>query len=177
MHGSLIHIAFRWLLAVAALLCAFAPTARAETEYEVKAAFTLRFADYVQWPGKRDSVVTVGIVGRDPFEGAFQRLLSENPDMAKRFRVKNVAASDAAGLRGCDIVFICNSEADRLEAIMRSVSGHPVLTVSDVPDFDTRGGGIGFNVRNSRIKFSVNEPAAAAQGLKLDKQLLIRSAR
>lgn len=163
--------------ALAALaLLAGTTAAFAETDYDVKAAFTVRFADYVQWP-RTGGPVVIGIVGRDPFGGAFQRLLAENPDAAKRVRVRNIAASDVAAMRECNIVFVSNSESDRVASILKALSGQPVLTVSDIDGFEDQGGAIGFTIRSSKVKFKVNESAAVAQGLKLDKALIMRSAR
>jgi hypothetical protein len=163
------------LLALIGLLF-FAPFAWAETEYEVKAAYTLRFADYVKWPESRGKVI-VGIVGRDPFDGAFQRLLRESPDFAQRVSIRTLASSDTSAIRECSILFVSKSEQDRLPAIFRTVGSLPVLTVSDIENFEALGGHIGFTIRNSKVRFRVNQSAAEAQGLKLDKALVVRSAQ
>ena len=171
MRRRLSHLLLWPLLAILAVF-----TARAETEYDVKAAFTVRFADYVQWPAKKANII-IGIVGRDPFGGAFQRILADSPDAARRIRVRTISATDIAALQSCDILFISNSEADRIGTVLKAIAGQPVLAVSDIESFEAQGGAISFMIRNSRVKFKVNESVATAQGLKLDKDLVLRSAR
>src|SRR5437762_8045378 len=55
--------------ALFALVWLFTPSARAESEYDVKAAFLFKFTKFVEWPDAAfagpDSPFVIGIVGHD----------------------------------------------------------------------------------------------------------------
>src|SRR5260370_31416836 len=61
---------FVWLIAVA-VLCFGNLSARALTEYELKAAFLFNFAKFVDWPPRAfpeaSAPLIFGIIGEDPF--------------------------------------------------------------------------------------------------------------
>ncbi|HUJ15343.1 MAG TPA: YfiR family protein [Thermoanaerobaculia bacterium] len=142
-------------------------------EYQVKAAFLLKFASYVDWPEGKSSAdpFVVGILGEDPFGAVLDEMLAGEairgrPLVARRFE----SASDAA--READILFISASEQSNLPRILETVDARPVLTVGDMDRFASRGGIVGFRVEGTSVRFEINLQQAEKARLKMSSQLL-----
>ncbi len=86
------------LLCVLPLLCfvlCFATSAHAQkaelTEYDLKAAFLYRFAKYIEWPAEAfagtQTEFVLGILGEDPFGGAFDEAPTWKPINGRKFVV------------------------------------------------------------------------------------------
>jgi hypothetical protein len=146
---------------------------RDRAEYQVKAAFILNFARFVDWPASAfassNSPLVVGVLGQDPFEGALKTTLSGKTVEAHPLVVKQVSRPEE--VLQCHILFISESEKPRLEKIFKDVSRHPILTVSDIDDFTDAGGIIWLKRRQDMIRFEINRTAAEATGLKISARL------
>lgn len=144
-------------------------------EYRVKAAFILNFAKFVDWPS--DTVVdggalVVGVVGDDPFGGALDQLNGYRAN-GRHLRIKRFRSGD--DLRGCQIVFISNSEERNLWKILDKIRGTSVLTIGEMPQFNHSGGMIRFVVQNNRVRFEINAAAAGQARLRISSKLLALS--
>jgi hypothetical protein len=141
-------------------------------EYEVKAAFLYNFARFVEWPdaarGEGPFVVTV--LGRDPFGSVLDETLRGKTIEERRIVVRRASRpEDAAGSR---IVFISDSEEERLPVILKSLGSSPVLTVGEMSAFAEKGGVIRFRVEQDRIRLEINVAAAERSRLRISSQLL-----
>lgn len=165
---------FAWLLFLLAGLAP--PAARAESEYDVKAAYLFKFTKFVEWPAacfpNAQAPFVIGIVGNDPFDGKLDRLTAGNTTGDRQLEVRHLSASDAAGLRGCQMIFVSASEERRLSNILAAVQGRPVLVVGETQGFATAGGMLGFALREQRVGIEVNSAAARQARLKISSQLL-----
>ncbi|HEX4629216.1 MAG TPA: YfiR family protein, partial [Gemmatimonadales bacterium] len=72
----------------------------------------------------------------------------------------------------CHLLFISQSEADRVEEILASLKSRPILTVSDGDDFAERGGMIHFVTEKNRIRLKINLQAVQHANLTLSSKLL-----
>jgi hypothetical protein len=72
----------------------------------------------------------------------------------------------------CDILFISQSEGNRVEAILASLNNRPTLTVSDLDRFARRGGMIHLVTDGNRIRLAINLEAAQAAHLTISSKLL-----
>ena len=157
------------LLALALVFGLLSPLAwPASREYEIKAAFIYNFLRYIEWPSTKNAY-SVGILGEDPFDGGLEQF-QHKPLAGKSITVRAVKSAKEA--RGCDVLFISSTEADKLEGTLAALKGAPVLTISDLPSFVDRGGQIGFMAERNRIRFIVNTDALAASELKASSNLL-----
>lgn len=114
------------LVCIGLVLCA-SVQAQTANEYEVKAAFILNFARFVDWPGEAfgdGGSLVVGVVGDDPFRGALDQLSGATVN-GRRLVVRRLKWTD--NLRACQILFVSSSERNRLGKIMDSVRGASVL--------------------------------------------------
>jgi hypothetical protein len=162
--------------ALLALVWLCAPIARAESEYDVKAAYLFKFTKFIEWPATAfagpDAPFVIGIVGRDPFNGGLDRLIAGNTTGARRLEVQHLNATDSTGLRGCQMVFVSASEQRRLPNILSALQGRPVLVVGESEGFASAGGMLGFALRESRVGIEINSAAARQARLKISSQLL-----
>ena len=149
--------------------------AQTANEYQVKAAFILNFARFVDWPGDAfgdGGSLVVGVVGDDPFRGALDQLSGDSVN-GRRLVVKRLRSTD--NLRACQILFVSSSERNRLGKIMESVRGASVLTIGEVPQFNQIGGVIRFIVQDNKVRFEINTNAAGQARLRISSKLLALS--
>jgi hypothetical protein len=149
--------------------------AQAVNEYQVKAAFILNFAKFVDWPSDAFSEggsLVVGVVGDDPFGGALDQL-NGNTVNGRRLRIKRLRWDDS--LRGCQILFVSNSEGKHLGKIMESIRGTSVLTIGEMPQFNQSGGMIRFLTQSNKVRFEINAAAAGQARLRVSSKLLALS--
>ncbi len=146
--------------------------ARELPEYQVKAAFLLNFARFVEWPATQtvgvagNSPLTICIAGDDPFGGTLDRLargeaVNGRPVVIRRFWQREST---------CQILFVSGSERDLFRALGRAEPG--VLTVGEDAAFLTEGGMINFVVEDRRVRFDVNLKAAERASVRISSRLL-----
>jgi hypothetical protein len=144
------------------------------SEYEIKAAYLYNFSKFVEWPqgtfSAPEAPIKVCIIGSTPLGALFKEAVKGKTANGRGFLVVELASLPQAV--SCNINFIGSSEADRVDELLRRVSGHPVLTVGDDESFAVRGGIIGLTTEQHRVRFEVNMAAARRAGLKLSSQLL-----
>ena len=140
-------------------------------EYQVKAAFILNFAKFIDWPAaaSTDASFTICTLGTDPFDEAFNSL------KGKTIKGKPVAIRHLArveDLRECQLLFIGSSERKHLASIVKATRSSHLLTVSEVDGFCQAGGGINLVNEKSKVVFEINTKATQQAGLKVSSQLL-----
>jgi hypothetical protein len=141
-----------------------------ERENILKAAFVVNFARYTTWPPTAiDSVYHACIVGRSAVGDAL-RLLEGQTVRSKAIAVSS--AADHMAYASCQMLFISESEVNRIKSILAATDGKPILTVSDSPEFVQAGGMIGLKVVGNRVRFDINALTAKVAGLQLSAQLL-----
>lgn len=188
----------RYIFAVLILVLlagAIAPRSRAESElsqeYKVKAAFLYNFIKFVDWPNGKaadaNQPITIGIIGKDPFGKAFEPV-KDKPVKGKKVtikRLKSITELKKLGEAGkdeidkqieaakkCHLLFICASEKESLEDIIKAVRDRPVLTVADTAEFLKSGGIINFVMEEQKVRFEVNSVVAKRAKLQIRSQLL-----
>lgn len=147
-------------------------TATPPGEYQIKAAYLLNFARYVEWPAARLSsgaTLRLCVLGRDPFGSALASLEGRLVN-GHEVRVRQMDSIEPAV--DCHLVFVADSEERRVGPILRGLAAHGVLTVSDIDGFAEAGGGIGLVVEDSRVRFDINQAALLRDGLRASSQLL-----
>jgi hypothetical protein len=166
----------RWLagglLALSVWLAHGQAQADPVSEQTVKAGFLYNFVKFTQWPGAREgdrSPIQICTPGAQPLDGQFSSLQGRFIGSRTVEIRNNVAASE---WRSCLVLFITESDTNRMESAIRSLGNAPVLTVSDAPDFVQAGGMIGMRIDDSRVRFDVNLGAAQRAGLALNSQMV-----
>jgi len=142
-------------------------------EYQVKAAYLLNFARFVEWPAAvlpASAPLDIGIVGEDPFGVALEEVLRGKSANGHPIRLRHLHWNDV--LACCQIIFISTSEEGHLPQILRDLGQDSVLTVSDIDRFSLRGGVIEFRMVGNRVRFDINREPAIAARLNISSKLL-----
>lgn len=149
--------------------------AQTASEYQIKAAFILNFAKFVEWPNGpfENGNMVVGIVGNDPFGGAIDQIVNGSRANGRTVVVRRLRRSD--NLRGCNILFISSSENKNLGPILDGLKGSSVLTVGEMSEFTRRGGMIRLKIQDNKVRFEVNSTAAGQAGLRVSSKLMALS--
>ena len=151
-----------------------APVAARFSEYQVKGAFLVKFAMFVDWPAatfaQPDTPITIGVLGEDPFGPDFEQELGQERINGRRLVLKRSRTPE--DLRDAQILFVAGGEAGSLPAILDTLHGRPILTVSDQERFAHRGGMIHFVKEGRKIRFEINAMAVQSAGLKLSAKLM-----
>jgi hypothetical protein len=145
-------------------------------EREIILAYLCKFVELVKWPGdlekeKLEPTSSIAILGDRAF----------NHYLAERTSGQFINAGDnARGIsipEGCYVLFIGSKAAADLSSILAQVKGKPVLTVSDIKGFASKGGMIEIvrvtNGGKAYLKLRVNTKNAEACNLTLGKELLL----
>lgn len=157
------------------LLLLWAPFAAAEImpDNQVKSAYVLNFAKFVDWP---EGVVIPGgdlmlcVLGRDVFGGA---LFDLEGRAVKKHRIKVIRHNDASSyFGGCHLLVIGESESGRVAGILGRLGDAPVLTISGAANFAENGGAIGLTPHDNKVVFEINLATAKKARLRLPAQLL-----
>lgn len=175
----------RWIVALAAwaavgLACFARPDdPPIYEEYQVKAAYLYRIAQYVTWPksATEGDKFIIGILGPDPFDRylndvAARKKIDDKPIVIRQFRT-------AADYKPCHILFVSAGESKedppdkRLADVLKvAKEDDPVLVVAESEGMATKGAALNFYLEERKPKFEVNPPAAKRRGLRLDAKLL-----
>ena len=143
-------------------------------EYPVKATYLYKFAPFVEWPAgtfaSPTSPIVLCVVGADPFGEMLDRAVAgervgERPIVVHRLRVADRNS-------GCHIMYISGSPAQSIEAALHTVEGAPVLTITDARHPSSGTGIVHFVIRERRVRFQIDDVAAAQSGIKISSKLL-----
>src|SRR5450759_5242884 len=74
--------------------------------------------------------------------------------------------------RGCNILFISESEKKRLPTLLAALRGSNVLTVADMDNFIGAGGMVQFVVDDARVRVAIDVGATGRARLKVSSKLL-----
>lgn len=136
-------------------------------EASIKAAFLLRFADYVEWPPAASTrPLTVCLSRSHQFGPTVATLAEQTRSKGRAVVVRGL--DPATPGTGCDIAYL---EADDY-MLLDPLSKLPVLTVGDAPGFCHKGGIINFRTIRGRVRFEIGLDNARRAGLSIHAQLL-----
>jgi hypothetical protein len=158
-----------WLFSATILLLCLGHAASPPTEYEVKAAFLLNFAKFIDWPSmppNLDVPFMFCILGEDPFGPTLAKILEGEKVAGHRLVSRRVQGPDS----NCQVLFIGKSEKGVPRILAETPRG--VLAVGESDDFLRQGGMISFALDNRRVRFDINPRAAESAGLKISSRLL-----
>jgi len=163
--------------ALSLLLLAFLGTpVRAEggtmPEYAVKSALLFKLPQFVYRPDVvPNAALGMCLLGSNPFGLALDKLAQAPSDGRPVKLIRLAAGVDAAE---CDFIFISRSEASTLDATLRRLGKHAVVTVSDIEGFAKAGGMVELAVGNegAAISILINRKAAQRQNIEFNAQLL-----
>jgi hypothetical protein len=161
------------LAGLAALVLAAAGVARPASPVDAAEATDLaRFAPFIDWPASAfpsaSSSFHLCILGDDPFGPALDRAVSGQQVQAHPMEVRRLQSPDGVG--ACHILYVRSPRPADIAEAMTQLRGAPVLVVTD--EASAPLGAIRFLVREGRVRFVIDEAAAAAAGVHISSKLL-----
>jgi YfiR/HmsC-like len=157
--------------------CSTALFAQSEepTEYQVKAAFLLNFAKFVEWlpdafPSKK-APLTLCVFRHNPFGSALDDIVR-----GKTINDREVVARrthELSDLKSCQLVFVSDQEGTHLPEILTTLNGSSVLVIGESDGFVERGGCVQFILVNNRVRFAINVDALQRARLTVSSKLLM----
>lgn len=154
-------------------------------EDELKSAFILQFARYVEWAEatarrgdapRKVATLTIAVVGDESLGDTMTTVLKDKKVDERPIVITNlgpfVKLSDKAAIKNCDVlVFAGDDEAD-WTAIRDELGKASVLTVSTMPGFAKAGGMIELYPDGKSLRFEVVQRPLTDVGLSASSKLL-----
>jgi hypothetical protein len=163
------------ILALALVAGASADTkARLARAEDLKAAFLLNFAQFIEWPTNafpdETAPFVIGILGENSFGKTLDAIAADETVRSHKIVVRYY--HDLRDTTTCQILFITASESAGLDRIFELVRGRSILTVGETDAFSARDGMIRFFIVQNRLHLKINVEAAQAVQLVISSKLL-----
>jgi hypothetical protein len=161
------------LLTLASMTSAWAQGA--SLEYAVKATFLYKFAAFVEWPpaafASPTTPIDLCVALYDPFGGLLEQAAAGQRVGERPIVVRRLAASEP--MSDCHILYLgAGAGMEAVAEALATVRGTPVLTVTDAARDPRATGIINFVIENNRVRFEIDDRAAAENGLAISSKLL-----
>lgn len=155
-------------------LCHFAQ-AQKYSEYEVKAAFLEKFTRFVEWPDEihmedMDKPFVIGIMGENPFNSILEKMYAKQKIKNKKVAIQYISTLEE--MEHCNLLFISQSEYNRIDQILSYVKRMPILTVCDDKRYSKKGVQITLFSESNHVYFEINQDAVNLSELYMNSLLL-----
>jgi len=142
-------------------------------EYSIKAAFLVKFFDYVSWKVdlRTDVSLFITVFGDDPFEEKLDEYVSKSSLISKT-KMKVLRTDDLQGLKNEQIVFSNENNPKKIAELLEYAKNKNILLVGEGEQFAKLGGTIAFIIKNNKIRFVINLKSAQKAGIKISSKLL-----
>jgi hypothetical protein len=158
-------------LTFAAAVANSAAAALEASAAEIKAAYLYKFGYFVEWPqaafAANDSPINLCLVGTDPFGATLDDMVNGQKIGTRPIKVRRMSTIDPGS--GCHIVYVSSGAGSTATAALHA-SG--ALTVTDAADEGGNAGIINFVIKDNKVRFDIDDAAAASSGLVISSRLL-----
>ena len=142
-------------------------------EYQVKAAFLLNFAKFIEWAPSEaapsDSPFAICVIGEDPFGLVIEQIIQGETVNGRKLAVQRITTESPETAKSCQIVYV--GKVQGIKELLSGI-GPGVLTVGEGDAFIRDGGMIAFVLDHRRVRFIINLSAARNGQLTLSSRLL-----
>jgi hypothetical protein len=146
----------------------------AQDESRVKAAFLLRFVQYVEWPADArqpgGTSARIGVAGAPEVAAELLQAAPSRSVQGKALVVLPIKSPANVGT--LHVLFIGNDERPKIAQYLNAVRDQPTLVVTEWESALEQGSMINFLVVDRRIKFEIALDTAERAGLTLSSRLL-----
>ena len=144
-----------------------------DREYQVKAAYIFNLLPFTTWPATAfrtaDAPLNLCIATPNPFGDALRQTFQN--ERVGSHPVAIVPITSPAAVIDCHVLFI-GSDGDPTGALEQVAQNAPVLTIGESTRFEQRGGMITFVIEQGRVRFDLNQTAAARVNLQFSSKVL-----
>lgn len=154
-------------------------------EDELKSAFILQFARYVEWADatarrsdapRKVAALTIAVVGDEDLANTMTTVLKDKKVDERPVVITNLGSfvklSDKAAIKNCDVLVFAGEDAADWTAIRDELGKASVLTVSTMPGFAKAGGMIELYPDGKSLRFEVVQRPLTDVGLSASSKLL-----
>jgi YfiR/HmsC-like len=174
-------IAFAVLGVLAAILLP-AGLAQAQVlhdEGRVKAAFLVRFGQFIEWPAESSNAteraLAIGVIGSPPVLEGLQELASNRATPGRPLTVHAIKSGN--DLPAMHILFVGALQKAHLAQHVANIARRPVLVVAEWEGAVGEGAAINFMLVERRVRFEIALDTAQKAGLVVSSRLLAVAAR
>jgi hypothetical protein len=158
------------LLSIVFLITAGMAVAQEKPIHEIHSAMLYNFIKYVQWPNEAEGgEFVVGVMGEDDVYNTLKQWYDGKPKGAKKYVIKKLTS--AAEAATCSVIYLGKGKSKEFEDIKGSISGKPVLTITNGNGLGQKGSCINFKVIDGKLKFEMNQGTFTSANLKVSSQL------
>lgn len=152
-------------------------SAQEVTESALKAAFIYNFVQFTEWPDRPPaSEPFVMCVHGDTAAGDALERIVQGRNLAGHRIV--LSRWDTAGPgQACHVLYLPGINAAQAAQLVAGLRDAPVLTISDIEDFNDVGGIVQFFFERGRLRFSIRHESAKRARLRISSRLLLLSRR
>lgn len=144
------------------------------TEYQVKAAFLLNFAKFVEWPAEafqsEEIPISLCVFRHDPFGSILDEIIKGKTIHNRKVLAQRI--TEPQGLKLCHLVFVSSREAKLLPSVLNSLRGASALVVGESDNFAAEGGGFQLYLEDNTVHFRANVDALQRARLTVSSKLL-----
>jgi hypothetical protein len=148
----------------------------AANENDLRAAFILNFARFINWPGERPdnlAPLVIGVWGDDEFAAVLTRAVNGQTVRGRPLQVR--ICRDPRQASEVNIIYVASARQKQLSQWLAENLDAAILTISDHRDFCKSGGTIALFAEGRRIRFEINQESLLRRGLHASSKLLVLS--
>jgi hypothetical protein len=158
-----------------------ATAAQSASESALKAAFLYNFARFTEWPAEEleaaaplDICLTDVSVAEALEPMIAGKSVGDHLLVVTRLRPDGTPRDGGArgGLRACEMLYLGRLDLKASHAVLMTLAGQSVFSVSDVNGFAQAGGVARFFVDGANLRFEINMLAARRSRLEISAKLL-----
>lgn len=152
------------------LLVAATAFSQERPTHEIHAAMLYNFIKYVQWPNEGEpGDFIIGVIGDENVFTTLKTWYDGKAKGAKKYSIRKLSSPAEAG--DCQVVYLGKSKNREFDDIKTTITGKPVLTITDGNGLGQKGSCINFKVIDGKLKFELNQASLGASNLKVSSQL------
>lgn len=134
----------------------------------VKASYLINLSQFVSWE-KRKHPIEICVIGTNDINAQLTQIaINANLEDVLEIQSKDWSSS----FDSCSILYISETAEIKLPQILYKTSSYPILTVSDIENFISQNGAIGFVETDGTIKIEINNSLLLKKGISVNSELL-----
>lgn len=133
----------------------------------LRAGWILALMQYTTWKEHDSDKKTICTIGRDSLAVVLRNLKQE-----KSLPIFVEEKSRESSLKGCQVVYVSDSESEQVRTILSNSRNLSILTVSAIKGFADMGGGVEFIMNGKKVSLLINIPAAKKAHIVIGADLL-----
>jgi len=145
----------------------------------VKAVYLYKFIPYVEWPAasftSESDPLVLCVIGSDPVASLADDAVRGQTVGRRPIVVRHLAYAQREST--CHMMYIAGARDEAVAAAVDAGRGRPVLTITDFASEGKAQPIIRFVMQDNRVRFEVDQRAAADSGLIISSKLLALSVK